>query len=161
MNQYTTGAQRHMGVSMKKLIVGLLMAALASFGLVATTSTSAQAACTGGYSDCTPTTLQFKAIKQPRKGKVKFKFKVTAEDGAMPAGRITVTCFNLKYNTTYNYTFNYSGSNGFEKKSRLGFRSGKTVCIANYTPESSEYGTSANSDNVNPNGRNHFNKRNR
>jgi len=136
---------------MKKMIVGLLFGALASFGLVAVSAPAANAYCP--YDECTATVMKYKAKRQARKGKVRHQVNVrSAENAVSPSGAINVTCVNRKDGSFYAETFSYPG--GVQRYTAF-LEPGPTTCTASYIPADDEaFESVSGSDNVNPRKRN-------
>ncbi|TIC79447.1 hypothetical protein [Nocardioides sp. GY 10127] len=115
---------------MKKLIVGLLMAVLMSAGFVATTATTANAACP--YTNCKATKTHVVSAKSPKAGKLVVKAKVTSAAKAKIVGKLVITI--TKGGKTKKKTVAYTGS--AKTVSWTGLAKGKWKVTVTFTPKS-------------------------
>ena len=78
---------------MQKIVVGVLLAALSAFGLVAIGSNEARAAVDCPYSGCVFTDTRINGPAIAESGKVRFRVRVVSLSGtAKPKGSIRVKC---------------------------------------------------------------------
>lgn len=118
---------------MKKLIVGMIAAALMTTGLVAAGQTAATAA---PYPGTVATSTQAAGVTT-RAPRAKVFVKVTSPEGR-PSGRLTFTFVRAKGGTTYTFGRSY------QKKASTytfgGLKPGRyTVLVSFVPPESSKY----------------------
>jgi hypothetical protein len=119
------------GERMKKLMAGLLFAALATGGLVGISSTTASA---DPYPGTVKTTVLIKAKKKTFVGhKAKIKVTVTASGNAQPAGEVKIVVKRVGGGAKFKRKVSYAGGTVKFKTKKL-FKTGRYKIKVKYLP---------------------------
>ena len=119
---------------MKKLIAAIFVALLATAGLVATTTTTANAACP--YTSCVATEVKEGVPLTVKKGRAAtIKVQVIAKSGnASPVGRITVTVKKVGGGFLQKMSKSVYGGKTFSFVTKRLFKTGRYTATAVYAP---------------------------
>ncbi len=121
---------------MKKLIAAIFVALLTTAGLVATTTTTANAVCP--YTQCIATDAKVAVPATVKKGaKATIKVRVVPKSGnAQPVGRVTVTVKKVGGGFSQKITKSVFGGKSFSFVTKRLTKTGKYKVTAVYAPKS-------------------------